>query len=85
MALKRAVNLTIRFVDGTESRFAFTREEDLRGSLARIEKALAANVVVLELEDRVVAIPFHNIKSIEVVPPPAILPDYAVTNVRSLS
>ena len=82
MAAKQVANLTIQFTDGTEERYAFLREDALRGSLARVEEALKANVVVLELDDRVRILPVSNIKSIEVVPPPRMLPEYAVENVR---
>ena len=46
---------------------------------------LKTNTLAIETEDRLVLIPLHNVRSIEVTPPPADLPRYAVRNARVLS
>ena len=85
MARVTRANLTINYVDGRRNRFAFLRQEDDPDAIARIQEAVASKVLILELEDRVMYIPFHSIKSVEVYPKPERLPRHAVRGVRLLS
>ena len=77
-------NLKIKFMDGTEQLFEYSlakgREKHSLGAL--IKETLNAKNLVLELQDRVMIIPFQNIKSIEIAPGGEILPEYAVRNVK---
>lgn len=74
--------MIIRYVDGNENRLAFQRAEDESQAVARVEEALKANMLILELEDRVRLIPFHQIRSIEIKPKAKVLPRYAVRDVH---
>jgi len=74
--------MLIRYMDGTHERFEFARKSSEPTMLSAIGEALSANHAVLELADKVVIIPFHSIRSIEVSPPPAMLPRHAFTDVR---
>ena len=77
--------LTIRYVNGTEQKFEYTREENALNIASRIQDALSSNQVLLELEDRVLIIPFQNIQSMEVSPLPAKLPPNVLRNVRLIA
>ena len=77
--------MTIRYVNGTEQKFEYTREENALNIASRIQDALSANQVLLELEDRVMIIPFQSILSMEVSPLPAKLPPNVIRNVRLIA
>jgi hypothetical protein len=82
MAQKTRAAMIIRFVSGKELRFAFDREEDQVQAAQRIQEALSAQNLVVELPDRAMVIPISNIEIIEVYPPPPKWPRYAVRNAR---
>ncbi len=50
-----------------------------------MKEALDSNHLLLEMQDKVLIIPFQSIKSIEFSPPPEKLPEYALRNVRIVS
>jgi hypothetical protein len=62
--------LTIHFVNGSDQEFEFTRPEESASIAQRIQDALGANQLLLELEDRLLVVPFQNILTVEVSPPP---------------
>jgi hypothetical protein len=74
--------LTIRFVNGSEQEFEFTRLEDSLSIAQRIQDALNANQLLLELEDRLLVVPFQNILTVEVSPPPPKVRGNVLRNVR---
>ena len=75
--------LTIHYVNGTKQKFEFPQQPDetLSGA-ARTKELLAGNQLILELEDRILIIPFQSIQAIELSPPPEKLPTTAIRNVR---
>lgn len=77
--------MTIRYVNGNENRFEFTRVDDTMNVATRIKEVLSANQIMLELEDRVLIIPLQNVQSIEVSPPPEKMPPNVIKNVRLIS
>jgi hypothetical protein len=76
------VTLTIHYVDGSEDRFAFPRQGQSYDVVSRFEQVGQKNLLLLDVGDRLIAVPLSSIKSIEVSPPPEKLPPYAVRNVR---
>ena len=82
---KHWAGLIIRYVDGNENRFAFARAADEANIVARIEQAVDAKVLMLELEDSLLVVPWHRIKSLEVRPAPPTLPRFAIRNVQVVS
>ena len=67
--------LVIRFVDGTEERFEYSRPpQDDMNLAARLQEILNAQHLILEVEGKLVVYPFHSIKVIEVFPVPEKLP-----------
>ena len=74
--------MVIRYVNGNEQRFEFERQEEALNIASQIKELLSANQLILELEDRVLVIPFQNVEYIEVAPSPEKLPSNAIRNVR---
>lgn len=75
--------LVIRFVDGTEERLQYARlPQDDVNLVARIEEALNAKHLVVEVEGKLVIYPFQSIKAIEIFPVPAKLPRVVMKNAR---
>lgn len=77
--------LTIRYTNGTEQKFEFMVQEKSLSIATRIQDALSANQLVLELEDKVLIVPFQNIQYIEVTPLPDKFPPIALKGVRLIS
>lgn len=77
--------MTIRYVNGNENRFEFTRVDDTMNVATRIKEVLSANQIMLELEDRVLIIPLQNDQIIEVSPSLEKLPPNVMRNVRLVS
>jgi hypothetical protein len=67
--------LVIRFVDGTEERFEYSRPpQDDANLVARLQEILSAQHFMIEVDGKLVVYPFHSIKVIEVFPVPEKLP-----------
>ena len=77
--------LTIRYTNGNEQKFELDREEDTLNIASRIQEVLNANQLLLDLGESVLIVPYQNIQSIEVSPPPPHLPSNAIRNVRLIS
>ena len=60
----------------------YVRAEEVSNIATRIEKAIEANELLIELEDRLLVIPLNNIKYIEITPAPPKLPKFAIRNAR---
>ena len=85
MKKETRVGMVVRYVDGEEDWFVFSRPEDIPNPITRIEEALNASMIILELENRVLLIPMHRVARIEVSPRPDKLPSYALRNVRVMT
>jgi hypothetical protein len=81
MAENRKARMIVRYVDGQSNKIVFSQAIADLHAMKRIEEAMQANCLLLEMEDRVLVIPMHQIKSIEVSPPPDKLPKYAIRGV----
>ena len=84
MAKTEKAVMTIRYIDGTEQRFEFTRGDKFN-TANRFRESLSAGQVIVGMKDRVFVIPFSSIRSIEVSPPPETLPSHAINNARIIS
>lgn len=82
MVDKAKSTLTIRFVNGSEQKFEFTHLEESLSIAQRVQDALNANQLLLELEDRLLVVPFQNILTVEVSPPPPKVRGNVLRNVR---
>jgi hypothetical protein len=56
--------------------------EEVSNIATLIEKAIEANELLIELENRLLVIPLNNIKYIEIIPAPPKLPKFAIRNAR---
>lgn len=64
--------LRIRFTNGTERSFAFaplTASIDSANLVTHVQKMLDSRRLVLQMDDRLLVIPFDNVESFEVVAP----------------
>jgi len=77
--------LTIRYTNGTEQKFEFMVQEKSSSMATRIQNALNANQLILELEDKVLVVPFQSIQYMELMPLPDKLPPIALKGVRLIS
>ena len=86
MAEVRTGYLKVRFNDGTVQRYEYARAEEKTDVAERIREMLATGTLLLELPDpkRLLVIPFQNIQSIEVVPPPPKMPGVVIQVVREM-
>jgi hypothetical protein len=78
--------LKVQFNDGTVQRYEYARAEEKTDMAERIREMLATGTLLLELPDpkRLLVIPFQNIQSIEVVPPPPEMPGVVIQVVREM-
>ena len=81
MAERRKAKMIVRYVDGQSNTIVFSQPVGDLNATKRIEEAMEAKCLILEMADRVLLIPIHQIKSIEVSPPPDKLPTYAIRGV----
>ena len=71
----RIITLTIHYTNGKQQHFEFIPQEISVGEQAnlgtRLHKLLTADPIIIELADKLLVIPVHNIQSIEIssVPP----------------
>jgi hypothetical protein len=78
-------HITITFNNGVVQVYAVT-EQQLDGLqlASRVKSMMAASMVALEVEDRLVMLPMANIRMIEVSPSPTKLPDTVIRHVVPL-
>jgi hypothetical protein len=77
--------LTIRYINGSEEKFEYDRLEEEYSIAAHIKEALRENQLLLELEDRLIVIPYQSILSFDISPPPVKLPATALRKVVPIS
>jgi hypothetical protein len=72
-----SVSMTVKFVNGTEEHYTFPRqmtEEDAHVMMNKIQEALDAKHLIIDLGSKVQVLPMNNILQIELSPPPVKLP-----------
>ena len=73
------VNCTISFTDGEQLKIKWAKDEEASPRVGAIlESILAKEALAVELEGRLVLIPFQNIRTIEVRPAPEVLPQTVI-------
>ncbi len=78
--------LVIRFMDGTEERLEYARlPQDAVNLVARMEEVLNAQNLLVEVDGKLVAYPFHSIKAVEVHPAPEKLPRNVIRKARLIA
>lgn len=85
---ERIINLTIHYTNGKQQHFEFISPEVRVGEQAnlgtRLHKMLTSDPIILELADKLLVIPIHNIQSIEISPVPPKLPEGIIHEVREI-
>jgi hypothetical protein len=77
--------LIVRLVDKTTMQFEFPPQADEMKLAARVEKLLESKNLALQLDERLLIIPAHNILSVEITPAPTKLPENTIRNVHLAS
>ncbi len=77
--------LTIKFTNGTEQMFEYSKQAEEYAIGGRIKEAVSNNMLILELANKTLFIPYNNVLSIEVSPSPPKLPETAIRGVRQLN
>jgi hypothetical protein len=84
----RIITLTINYTNGKQQQFEFIPPEVRVGEQAnlgtRLHKLLTADPIIIELADKLLVIPVHNIQSIEISPVPPKLPDGVIHPMREV-
>ena len=71
--------LTIHFTDGSKLSVTFpTQVQDAHQIASKIQKAMDANSLAIEVADELFMIPKNNIKYLQVSPTPEIMPDSVI-------
>ena len=71
------VDMTVKFVNGTEEHYTFPRqmnEEDAHLMVNKVQEALDAKHLIIDLGSKIQIMPMNNILQIEVTPTPVKLP-----------
>ena len=77
MSDEECVRMTVKFVNGTEEHYTFPRqitEKDAHLMMNKIQEALDAKNLIIDLGSKVQILPMNNILQVEVSPPPVKLP-----------
>ena len=85
---ERIINLTIHYTNGKQQHFEFMPEVRVgeQANLGtRLHKMLTSDPIILELSDKLLVIPIHNIQSIEISPIPPKLPEGIIHEVREIN
>ncbi len=78
------VRMTVKLIDGTQEHYAFKRQltdEENSVMLQKLQAALEAKHLFIDLGSKVQIIPMNSILQIEVEPPPLKLPAYCIKDV----
>jgi hypothetical protein len=67
--------MTVKYINGDEEHYEFKRQvvDELQIN-KKIQEALEAKFLIIELENKMQLIPFNNVALVEVSPPPVKLP-----------
>ena len=72
-----SVDMTVKFVNGTEEHYTFPRqmtEEDAHSMVNKVQEALDAKHLIVDLGSKIQIMPMNNILQIEISPVPVKLP-----------
>ena len=85
---ERIIDMIIHYTNGKQQHFQFIAPEGTVGEQAtlgtRLHKMLTADPIIIELADKLVVIPVHNIQSIEISPIPTKLPEGVIHPIREI-
>ncbi len=84
METKENGMLKIQFKNGDIKRFEYSRFKDTHTLSGIFSEMTKSGLLVLELKDRMLCFPLHNIQTLEILPSPPKLPLWAIKNAREI-
>ena len=84
MVTTRTASLLIRFMDGSKITVRYPKQAgyDPATIAANVRKALDADRILVEVDGNLLFIPLGNVKYVQVVPAPDVLPSSVLRNAR---
>lgn len=71
--------MTVHFMDGSKMSVTFPKQVKHDESIpVRLERILEKDLLFVEADGALLAIPYMNVKYLQVYPAPAVLPDYVI-------
>jgi hypothetical protein len=71
--------MTIHFMDGSQMKVSFPKQVKHDESvLVRLERLIDKEVLMIEADGALLAIPFSNVKYFQVYPAPGVLPEFVI-------
>ncbi len=77
--------MKIHYMDGKVQRFSFPVQAEPTKAGARLSEMMKMHEIALQLEDRLLLIPTHNVRLIEVSPVDTHLPPFVIRNAKLLN
>ena len=74
--------LKIQYMDGKVQAFEFPLQTESTKAGARLQELLNMDQLVLEVAGRLVVIPKHNVRLMELSPAPSRLPQFVIHNAK---
>lgn len=82
--MKQAVTLTVHYTDGSTSVFSFEALRRSNDVANLLDNLVTSKMLSLQTETGLLVIPLASIKSLNVVPGPAVMPPSAIRGVSIL-
>lgn len=85
MKEKSVGQMKIKFVNGEEQLFEYVRADPADPTVGKLmHEMMQTRLLILNLEESTLFVPFDNIQSVEVSPQPSKIPSIAVKEARKL-
>ena len=84
MVTTRTASLLIRFMDGSKITVRYPKQagNDPATIVANVRKALEADRILVEVDGNLLFIPLGNVKYLQIIPAPDVLPSTTLRNAR---
>ena len=83
MTDKTTVRMTVKYTNGQEENYEFNRQVTDEFQIGKkLQEALESQSLMIELENKIQVIPFNNVMSAEVSPPPIKLPSNCIVGAK---
>jgi hypothetical protein len=77
--------MKIHYMDGKVQRFEFPVQAEPTKAGARLAEMMQMHEIALQLKDRLLLIPTHNVRLIEISPASSHLPPFVIRNAKMLN
>ena len=82
MGTSETYSLVITYTDNSRAHFKFPAQLDKAKMGSTLGKLFSSPVLALQLQDSLMVIPTANIRTAEIIPSPAMLPEVVLHNVE---